>query len=167
MPESLGTFDGKPVKRTSLIVRKTGDGLSKAMETDPQIIHSGERRFVLYEIIGDKIRHDPIDNGMAWCRVHITNADTVALVDEEFARDAIEQQRDKNRVLEDERKGALQLTEPGLLATQHVTEGHARKVRGCPDCYPPKPAKKAAGKTTGASKPTKGAAKKRALQSVK
>lgn len=136
MAPKLGEFDNKPVRRTSLIIRGTGDGLSKAMRTEPQLIHAGEKRYVLMEIIGDKIRHDLMDDGDAWDRVHMTVAQTCALVDEEFARDAIDAQAEKNLKLEEEAKGLVQLSPGAARLVEHDQGLHKRRRKDCPGCYP-------------------------------
>lgn len=167
----LGEYDGRRITKVRCKITNAGDGLSQAMNLDPQIIHWGDRVYVLLECEPGPVTHKPIPKTDDECeKIHSLIAGVATTMRREVVGKAIELQTAKIIEAREKEKGIQQITEPGMLATQHVTDGHKRKVKGCPDCYPPKPAeKKPRGATTGATKPTKakGTTKKRALQSVK
>lgn len=90
----LGKFEGADVVGTSLILRNTGDGLSKAMEVEPATLHVGD--VVSFggegEVVG--VRYDSAGEGTDdLIRVHIIRAGVVMLVDADVLSEAIDAQK--------------------------------------------------------------------------
>lgn len=163
MTIELGEFEGKPIRQTRIEIRDTGHGLSTALKIDPVVVHSGSKAFVVMEIVGEKHRFDPMDEGDAWCRVNLTKAETCTVVDEELVIELIEKQREKNIALEiqeaeekEREKGVSRLDlEPPDPVEAHNRGDHKRKRKDCPECQaevaeaqriaaeqPPKPRKR-------------------------
>lgn len=107
----LSEFDGRDVLQATLTITKTGDGLSKTMQIDPAEYHVGEKLYVVMEVIVSKVRFDQIIDTDALKRVHITEAETIAIVDSSVVADVMAQQKKKLEELE----GTLRLpgTTPG------------------------------------------------------
>lgn len=129
----LGTYEGKPIRKMAIEVRNTSGGLNAAIKVDPQVIHAGERRFVVYEVVFDKFRFDPMDDGDAWCLVPIGSAGTAAFLDEATVRDAIEQARAAQVTLDDEKHGRTPM-EPVDRIEEHARGMHKRKRKDCAEC---------------------------------
>lgn len=79
--EDLGAFDERPVFHTAIKVTKAGDGLSAALEVDPELLHLGERRFVVLETIVSKVEFVPIRGAPGVVRVHTLEARAGTMVD--------------------------------------------------------------------------------------
>lgn len=52
----LGTFEGRDVIATPIVIRKAGDGLSKSLDLDPVIIHQGDDLYVVLKLHCDGIK---------------------------------------------------------------------------------------------------------------
>lgn len=149
----LGDFEGRPITKTTVIIRKTGDGLSEAMTLDPVELHTGQRVRIVLEALVGPIRFDPIlekgeDTGNSE-RKHIMDAEVVTLVDWNLVGDVIERQRglietarEEARLAREAAKGVKRLPnaddeadEAEVLAIHHGQGLHADGlVDGCPDC---------------------------------
>lgn len=92
----LKRFDGKDVIAAATQIRKTGDGLSKAMAAEPQEFHHGDRVYVVIEAVVEKVRFDPVTDTDKLTRVHMLVADTSTFVDEDLVAAVLEEQRRKN-----------------------------------------------------------------------
>lgn len=130
----LGTYDGRPVTRTSLALRNTGHGFEQTMKTEPLVIPAGSRRFVVMDVVIDKHRHDLDTDRNEFELVHMAAAETVAFIDEEIVREAIDKQKAKNDAL----KGRTQLETPDGVGMDvieaHARGDHKRKRKDCPEC---------------------------------
>jgi mannose/fructose/N-acetylgalactosamine-specific phosphotransferase system component IIC len=58
MSAELGTFEGRDVVATSIILTRTGDGLSQAMKIAPLVLHHGQIVDLVVRAAVVKIRHD-------------------------------------------------------------------------------------------------------------
>lgn len=107
----LGEFEGRDVLQATLIITKTGDGLSTMMEIEPAAWHQGTKLHVVMEVDLTKIRFDQIKGTDAMKRVHIGEAGTIAIVDASVVADVMAQQQKKN----EEKAGTMRLpgTTPG------------------------------------------------------
>lgn len=129
----LGEFDGRDVLGTSIQVTNAGDGLSDAMKIDPQVMHIGDRVFVVLECEVAKVRYDPIRDTDALTRVQILRAGTATIVDGKMVSDAIEQQRDKIERAKDQLTGQTRMEHE--LRSAHVMGDHADALaEHCPLC---------------------------------
>jgi hypothetical protein len=140
--EDLGEYEGKPIRKMAIEVRNTAGGLNAAIKVDPSRIHPGERRIVAYDVVFDKFRFDPMDEGDAWCLVAIGSASTAAFLDPTVVQAELEKSKQAAIELADEKAGRKAL-DPGpdgvamKLSTEHAAGEHKRRRKACPDCYPP------------------------------
>lgn len=75
----LGSFEGKPVTRSEVIIRRAGVPMRDALAIDPKRWESGEHAFFLIEAVNGSVRFDPVDKAdseasEAYARVHIFDA---------------------------------------------------------------------------------------------
>lgn len=132
--EGLGTLDGMPVRSTGVAITNAGDGLSQAMKTDPMLLHSTDKVYVVLECEVGKITFEPIKDGDGYKRVHTLRAGTATLIDADSVGSAIDAQREKNlRAIEAER-GVQRL--PIELEDEHRRNEHEfiSAVEGCSLC---------------------------------
>lgn len=64
MTTDLGTFEGSEVVATPIIIRKTGDGLSKSLALDPVMLHKDDEVYVAMKVKINRItfRENKDDN---------------------------------------------------------------------------------------------------------
>lgn len=95
--QNLGTFDGKEVAATSIVITNAGDGLSKAMQVDPVLLEHGERVVIVLEGEVVKVRMDPVSKDMTHLlvRVQIVKAETAALIDRDVVAKILDAQAEK------------------------------------------------------------------------
>lgn len=133
MPDDLGEYEGKPIRKMAVEVKNTSGGLHAAMKVHPDRIRPGETRFVCYEVTFDKFRFDPMDDGDAWCLVPIGSASTAAFLDEATVRESLEASRLAQIALDEEKKG-LRPMEPIDRIEEHNAGLHKRKRKDCDEC---------------------------------
>lgn len=96
MTTDLGTFEGKEVIGTPMVVRKAGDGLSKAMDVAPEVLHHGERVFVVLQCNVSRVTFVPNkDNADMFDRVQVLDAELATFVDEKVVAKALASMRAK------------------------------------------------------------------------
>lgn len=150
MAESLGTYLDLPILRTGLVVKQTGDGLSKAMKIKPRLLKPGEKVYLLIEADFSNHNHKYIDDaddpqveqeGPYWEVQNVVNADVVTFLTEDQAHDKIEAQRTANAELADREalakelaKGVRRLPSAEALRGEHEAGDHTEAVDGCPLC---------------------------------
>jgi hypothetical protein len=129
--------DGRPIVSMGVIIRGTGDGLSKAMQTAPERISQGDEGYIILEWKCVDV-HEPVEDrkypalgGVR--RVHVLDAGTATFADTDAVRKLIEQQKVKNRKLADEEAGRRTIDDAILIA-QHEDGLHKRPVEGCEKC---------------------------------
>lgn len=139
----LGEFEGKPVVGSRVIVRGTGDGLSKSCIVDPITLRQGQRCIVAFEADVAEIRYDPREKDELdgdQLRVHICHADTAMVLPAGAAFDAVrkalDDQSNRISVAEEEAAGIARLPgvddpEPagGVASTPSPKTTGARKPR--------------------------------------
>jgi hypothetical protein len=76
----LGKFERKQILATRLVVRRTGDGLSNAMEIEPAIYHHDEVVGVYIEGRVSDIGHPNIKDTNGVARVHIVLAESALVI---------------------------------------------------------------------------------------
>lgn len=60
MSDALGTYDGLDILRSTIAIRKAGDGLSDALGVAPQAFRIGDEHYVLLRCIVGPVKHKPI-----------------------------------------------------------------------------------------------------------
>ena len=89
----LTPFEGRDVLATRVAITRAGDGLSKAMEIQPEELELGDTVFVLLECSVDKLRFEPLADTDALLRVHVLRAGTATMVDAKVATKPLDEQR--------------------------------------------------------------------------
>lgn len=136
MPVDLGEFDGRTVRSTTMRVTNAGDGLSKALQTAPQLLHFGDRVFIVMEAVVGPIGFDPIDDDPEGCiRKQSVAARTVTLVGEKLVRQVLDAQADANEKLQ-QMAGQMKLTPEAKTEADHLAGMHKRKRAACSLCHP-------------------------------
>lgn len=194
MATNLGTFEERQITKTTIAIRNAGDGLSQAMAIDPKLLHQGDTVFVVMECKVGPVSFDPIKDSETECvRKHVLRAGAATIVDAALVEKAVTEQTARILEAREKEAGIQQLPTPEKLTKDHDKGKHDESPYiGCPVCDPPPvkkskgatvnaagevvnldapkvPAKKPAGATTGATKPTKasGAAPKKAAAAKK
>ena len=101
----LPDFEGTPVYSAAMVVRNLGDGLSKAVATDPRALHQREKVFFVVEGEVVDIAHPILKDTDCLTRKHVVAAQLTTFVDEGIVRDMLDEQQRKN----DELAGIQQL----------------------------------------------------------
>jgi len=136
--KELGTFEGKSVRRASLIVRGLEGGLRKTTKIEPRVFAQGDRVQVVLDLVAHSIRHDPVDAedlGGDQERVHIFDVEVVSFVDSDEVRKQLAQQKDRIQRAEEESKGVARLPTDLELMSQHELGKHDdAPAEGCAAC---------------------------------
>jgi hypothetical protein len=94
----LGMFEARRITETRIKVTNAGDGLSQAVEVDPQVLHHGETVHVVLECTVDKVTLEPIkDEPAALARVHVLKAGAATIVPADLVTDLLADQQDRIR----------------------------------------------------------------------
>lgn len=88
----LGTFDDKNVLSTSIKITNAGDGLSKAMAVDPQLMVLHEKVYVVLECEVSRVQFQDIKDVDGVLRIHTLKAGTATVVDADMVTDVLEAQ---------------------------------------------------------------------------
>ena len=88
--KSLGDFEGDDVLAATVAIKKAGDGLSKALEVNPTLLHRGDKVYVVLECDVTKIAFAGIPGTDAVSRVHDLSTVGATLVDEKIVRAALD-----------------------------------------------------------------------------
>lgn len=113
-PGVLDSFDGQDVTSTTIQVTNAGDGLSKAMETEPVMLHHGDKAYVVIECDVAKVGFVPVDRDEPagdLTRVHTLRAGTSTIVDYVLVEKVIVEQARKNQLADEARKGVQRLAD--------------------------------------------------------
>lgn len=93
---ALGTFDGKPVVRSTIAIVGAGDGLSAALRVDPKSFHQGDKVYFVLEGIVTDVTFTPLskdDPSGPQVRKHKIKAGTATEVDEQLVKVQLDNQR--------------------------------------------------------------------------
>ena len=93
----LGTFEARPITETRIKVTNAGDGLSQAVQVDPQVLHHGETVHVVLECEVDKVTLEPIKDEFGLVRVHVLKAGAATIVPADLVADLLADQQDRIR----------------------------------------------------------------------
>lgn len=120
-PPDLGDFEGSPVIGTALILRKTGDGWSTAMELDPTRLHVGEVFCFGGEAEVTSINHPTADkksDSDEVIRVHVADTAIIKLIDPDLLRSALDEQRERIALAEEAKRGIQRLPVDGDVPSE-------------------------------------------------
>lgn len=140
MTEQLGAFEGKSVVGTRIKVTRAGDGLSKALRTEPRRLSMGQKVFVVLECeVGNVAFTETKESPTECLRLHTLIAGTASFIDEDEVKELLAEQAEKNRKMEEEIKGVQRLEDwtPDRddLIAQHLNGDHdGLVIPGCPSC---------------------------------
>lgn len=133
MPE-LGEFEGRTITKTTIALRKAGDGLSKAQEVDPVILRQGDTVYVVCKATVGTIAFKPDDED-AVERHTALNVDSATVMDDDVVKNAIAAQEERIQLARDEAEGIKRLPTEDVLRSEHDAGLHAfGPVDGCPLC---------------------------------
>lgn len=139
MPD-FGTYDGRPVRKSSLTIRGTGDGLSDALSIEPQTFSPLDTAYVVLEVEMSDVDHKYMKDADAWNRVQVCKAVRGAFIEQSIAQPILDNIAVAFAELKDEESGAQTLGLEGEKAAGRLTEHeqglHRRKRRDCPLCFP-------------------------------
>lgn len=137
MPD-FGTYEGRPIRKCSITIKGTGDGLSDALTIDPLSLEPGERAFVLLEVEGTDQNHKYLKEADAWNRVQVTKAIRGAVVTEDIAVPLLDNVAVAVEELRVAEGGDVELGLEGEKAAGRIEEHarglHKRKRKDCPAC---------------------------------
>lgn len=136
MAEALETYEGRDVVRTSLRLRGTGDGLSKAMKVDPQILHLDDTVYLVIEAKVMAVSYDPLkDNEDLVNRIHVLKASQATIVPADLVATQVADHRDRLARVMEEEKGVQRLPTDNELTRAHEVGMHNLGLMpGCPIC---------------------------------
>jgi hypothetical protein len=104
----LPAFEGRPVVGSRIKITKTGDGLSEALKVAPiALAYDDDVYVVLHGKVSDIANHGDSDGNLI--RIHTVPADSMALIDEDTARKAIQAAAEETERLKAEQAGQLAL----------------------------------------------------------
>lgn len=92
---SLGSFDKKPVLATGIRITNAGDGLSKALQVDPKVIHHGDKTYVVLETECSNIAFPPIKDTDGVQRMHTLRAGRATIVDPDLVCELLDAQEER------------------------------------------------------------------------
>lgn len=92
----LPDFEGTPVYSAAMVVRNLGDGLSKAVATDPKAFHQRDKVFFVVEAECADVAHPILKDTDGLTRKHVFAAQLVTFVDESVVRGMLDEQAAKN-----------------------------------------------------------------------
>jgi hypothetical protein len=113
----LGDYEGYPIIETGIIINKTGDGLSKAMNVEPVSITPGEKAQIVVGLRKTKDRYDFIRDksnriiGVKW--IQIFDATVAAFTKSTNAKKELDQMASKIEKAKADAKGQLTLVVGG------------------------------------------------------
>lgn len=107
---NLTPYLGRDVLTSTVSIRNTGDGLSRAMEVEPVELEPFSTVYVVLECEVEKHRHEPIkDVDGALQLVNMLKAGRATIVDKDVVVKALDEQQDRIRTAEEEAAGVSRL----------------------------------------------------------
>lgn len=91
----LGSFDKKPVLSTGIRITNAGDGLSKALQVDPKVMHHNEKIYVVLETEVTNVAFPPVKNTDGVQRLHTLRAGRSTVVDADLVREVLDAQEER------------------------------------------------------------------------
>ncbi len=137
--QKLPDYAGSPVANTTISIRNAGDGLSKGMAIDPQVLVIGNTYYVTLECTLDAHDYKRMPSAPNMLTLdQVLKAGVAVLMDADLVKAAIEEQRERLLRAEEAKKGIERLPyddEEFVLAQAHAAGEHAGGlVNTCPVC---------------------------------
>lgn len=89
----LHKFEGRQTVGCKAKITNAGDGLSAALEIEPDELHLGQKVWLVIEGTVSKITHEEAKEGRGVIRVQSIKAGVATLVDETLVKDVLDEQR--------------------------------------------------------------------------
>lgn len=135
---NLPAFEGHSVTQAGIEIPNAAGGLREAMKIQPEAIKQGERRYVVLEVVCQKVRHEPIDRERPagdQARVHVLMAEAATFVDHDLVREQLDKQKARIALAKDDASGQQRIGHEADLDLEHFAGRHAkRRKSGCPSC---------------------------------
>lgn len=135
---TLPAFEGHDVTQAGIEIPNAAGGLREAMSIQPEAIRQGERRYVVLEVVCQKVRHEPVDREQPagdQARVHVLMAEAATFVDHDLVRDQLDRQKARIALHKDEVSGQQRTPTDAEFDLEHFAGKHAkRRKTGCPSC---------------------------------
>ncbi len=110
--QKLGTFEGKDERRAGVEIPSVAGGLRKAMKIQPRRMKQGERGYIAFEYVVEKIKHVPIDMDAPTGdqeRIHVLGVEGVTFIDSDLVKESIEQMKEALAEAERQASGNVNL----------------------------------------------------------
>ena len=135
-PTVIENYLGWPVVATTIAVRNAGDGLSKGMEIDPEVLAPGSTVIVVLECAVDAHDYKKVKDEDAFELVQVLKAGTALIMDAAVVREALASQAEKLKRAAEKSAGVvrLELTDEDRLLAEHERGEHTELRGGCPEC---------------------------------
>lgn len=130
--QTVGRFEDKDIRRTSVEIPGVAGGLRKAMKIEPRMMAQGETGYIAIEYVVEKVRHEPIDSDAPAGdqeRVHILRAVGSTFVDADLVREHVDATKAAIKKAEMEAKGVHELFEGGEQSPQAGDESGDKPKR--------------------------------------
>lgn len=108
-PHALGGYLGRDVSCASIKITRAGDGLSKQLEIEPEILMPGQTYYVLLEVEAGQHTHKPIKKADTWELIQTLEARTATFVQGEDMEKLIRMAADRVEAAAEARKGVQRL----------------------------------------------------------
>lgn len=139
-PIDLGDFEGRTITKTTIAVKKAGDGLSQAQKVEPTVLRQGETVYVVLECEVGTIHFKPVGD-LEEERCADLNTIAATIIDDEAVKRAVASMKERLAVIRAaEKSNGGTLPEPSFLAGEHRAGLHDNDSPSdhpeCPECNP-------------------------------
>ena len=104
-PVKLGKFEGREVLAARMSITATGDGLSDALDIDPQILHHGDEVFLVIKGVVADVQHPIVKGTEGVARKHVIRCVDAVPVPEELVGKVLDEHRERVRRAAEEAAG--------------------------------------------------------------
>lgn len=140
---ALSDFEGTPVVKSTIAIAKAGDGLSEALEINPQEMHVGDEGFFILRAGVRRVIHKPFDTlGNELVREHTMDTIEIVQVDKAEVDELLRDRLDKVRKAAEEKRGIQRLDDAAKAA-----EAESAAAEGAPASVTAIDAREKAGKS--------------------
>lgn len=130
----LREFQGRMITKTTIAVRKAGDGLSAAQKVEPVDLKQGDKVYVVLETTVGRVSYKPIEDRFEEECFDLV-CDAATIIDESAVHDALALTKERIRLEEERAAGVQRLPTTDALHGDHYLGLHkGGLVEGCPDC---------------------------------
>jgi hypothetical protein len=130
----LGEFEGRIVTKSTIAVKKAGDGLSAAQRVEPVLFRQGDTVFVVLECTVGTIHFVPHGEEDAERRADL-NCEAASVIDAPVVKEALQRMKDKIATLKAMERGERELPLDESLRREHRAGFHrAIPEPECPYC---------------------------------